>query len=178
MKNALEKLLNHLGLAADATEEMVLTALATLPTLAAFTELKNSVTALQTKHDGLVTALQASQAELVNRDLADFEAVITPASKAFWSAQLLANRAGTVATLTELATALAAEGEAPAAPTARKPLHNRAAARPVIPPVGGGAAGAGTADAAKIRNRAHEIAKSEGIAFSTAFRRAEKEAGV
>ena len=29
--------------------------------------------------------------------------------------------------------------------------------------------------AVKIRNRAHEIAKGDGVAFSTAFRRAEKE---
>ena len=50
--------------------------------------------------------------------------------------------------------------------------------RPVMPAQDGSAsAGSGKAEskAVKIRNRAHEIAKSEGVAFSTAFRRAEKE---
>jgi hypothetical protein len=41
---------------------------------------------------------------------------------------------------------------------------------------GPGAAGAVTdSRAVKIRNRAHEIARSDKVAFSVAFRRAEKE---
>ena len=48
-----------------------------------------------------------------------------------------------------------------------------ATARPNPP--GSGDSGLAEGKAVKIRNRAHELCKTEGIPFSTAFRRAEKE---
>ena len=66
-------------------------------------------------------------------------------------------------------------------PQTKKPLHNRATARPVPPhSTGSGQAGQGDgadgdSKAVKIRNRAHEIAGAEKIPFGVAFRRAERE---
>ena len=46
----------------------------------------------------------------------------------------------------------------------------------MVPGVGGGGVSEGTESSAlRIRNRAHEIAKAEGVAFGVAFRRAERE---
>ena len=68
-----------------------------------------------------------------------------------------------------------AGAEAGAQGGTKKPLHNRAAARPVPPGQGAGAGAEGDSKAAKIRNRAQEIVATEKIPFSVAFRRAEKE---
>ena len=57
----------------------------------------------------------------------------------------------------------------------KKPLHNRATARPVPPGQGGGSTADVDSKAVRIRNRAHEIAKAEKIPFGVAFRRAERE---
>jgi len=180
MKTVIEKLVNHLGLAADASETSVLAAMKALPTVAAHAELQNSLRELQGKHDALVTDVGRLEQELVNRHLTEFEGVITESAKAFWSEQLLANREAALAVLGDLkksaeaaapAEAAGAATAEPAAGGTRKPLHNRAAARPVQP----GQKPEADGKAVKIRNRAHEIAKAEGIPFSVAFRRAEKE---
>ena len=177
MKAVIERLVNHLGLAADATEAAILEKMAGLPAVTVVTELQNSLRDLQTKHDALVANLKKAEGELVNRHLADFEGVSSEGSKAFWTEQLLQNRDGAVAALGDLQKLRDAGkggdvGGGDAGST-RRPLHNRATARPVPP----GQAGGGDTDskAVKIRNRAHEIAKAEKVPFSTAFRRAEKE---
>ena len=59
-----------------------------------------------------------------------------------------------------------------------RPLHNREAARaPVASAFGAPPSGATVAAdrAAKLRNRAQEISRKEGVSFSAAFRRAEGE---
>jgi len=179
MKSVIEKLLNHLGLAADATEAAVLEKLGTLPAVTVVTELQNSLRDLQTKHDALVATLKTVEGELVNRHLAEFEGIVTEKSRDFWAAELISNRAGALTALAELASLRDAGGSAEpekVGSTGPKPLHNRATARPVPP--GQGAAGArteGDGKAMKIRNRAHEIAKAEAVPFSVAFRRAERE---
>ncbi len=179
MKAVIEKLVNHLGLAADATEALILEKMGGLLTAVAVTDLQNSLTALQGKHEALVTNLKAVEGELVNRHLADFEGVISEAAKPFWTEQLIQNRAGTLAVLGDLRE-LAGKEEATTTPTkaegketTRKPLHNRATARPVPPQ--GGQTGDGDSKAVKIRNRAHEIVAAEKIPFGVAFRRAERE---
>jgi hypothetical protein len=179
MKAVIEKLVNHLGLAADATEALILDKMGGLLTVVAVTELQNSMTALQGKHDALATNLKAVEGELVNRHLADFEGVISDSAKPFWTEQLIQNRAGTLAVLGDLRELAGKEEAAPikaeGKETTRKPLHNRATARPV--PLGqGGQNGAdGDSKAVKIRNRAHEIVAAEKIPFGVAFRRAERE---
>ena len=179
MKSVIEKLLNHLGLAADTTEAVVLEKLGTLPTVSAVAELQNSLRAVEAERDALKATVKAVEGELLNRDLAEFEGVISDGTKAFWSEQLLRNRKEALAALGDLAvlrdTANRGGGDDRNGKggEARKPLHNRATARPVVPGQGGG--GDGDSKAVKIRNRAHEIVKSEKVPFSVAFRRAEQE---
>ena len=183
MKAVIEKLVNHLGLAADATEALILEKLGGLLSVTAVTELQNSLSALQGKHDVLIVNLKAVEGELVNRHLADFEGIVTEKTKGFWTEQLVANRQGTLTALAELATlrdtASGKQHETGAESTTRKPLHNRATARPVPPDQGNASpsTGSGSADgrAVKIRNRAHEICAAEKIPFGVAFRRAERE---
>jgi len=210
MKKVIEKLVNHLGLPGDATEDTILEKMQGLPSLTAVTDLQNSLKKAQDEQDVLKADLQNSvkqsqadrdalqgklkgaEDELVNRHLAEFEGVISEATKPFWAEQLLKNRQATLAALADVASQHAAEkddgakgddkgsdaaGKDKSQNSTRKPLHNRATARPVIPGIATGAPLSGQAEskAVKIRNRAHEIAKGEGVAFSTAFRRAEKE---
>jgi hypothetical protein len=192
MKMVIEKLVNHLGLAADASETAVLAAMKDLPTVSAHAQLQNSQRELQGKHDALVADVGRLEADLVNRHLAEFEGVITESAKAFWSEQLLANRESALSVLGELRTR-SQEPEArsqqvesptggatssPGSGQGKKPLHNRAAARPSLRQGYAGQAGAAEVSdgkAVRMRNRAHEIVRAEGVPFSVAFRRAEKE---
>ena len=182
MKAVIEKLVNHLGLAADATEAVILEKLGGLQTVAAVTELQNSLSALQGKYDGLMTNLKVIEGELVNRHLADFEGIISEGAKPFWAEQLVLNRTGALAALGDLRD-LAGKEEPTPTPSkegkegTRKPLHNRATVRVVVPAGDGSGTPDAESKAVKIRNRAHEITKAEKIPFGVAFRRAEKELG-
>ena len=177
MKRVIEKLTNHLGLAGDAAEDAILEKMQGLPGLTVVTDLQNSLKQAQEERDALKGTLTKVEGELVNRHLTDFEGVIGDGSKAFWSAQLLANREAALTALGDLKKGVEGRGsgeETRGESSTRKPLHNRATARPVPP--GQGAQGAeADGKAVKIRNRAHELAKAEGVPFSVAFRRAEKE---
>jgi phage I-like protein len=181
MKAVIEKLVNHLGLAADATEAVILEKMGALISATVVTELQNSLSALQTKHDGLVANLKTVEDELVNRHLADYEGLINEGSKPFWAQQLIQNRVGALAVLGDLREMA---GNTVAAPdtskggnkeTTRKPLHNRATVRVVVPAGDGSGTPDAESKAVKIRNRAHEIAGAEKIPFGVAFRRAERE---
>jgi phage I-like protein len=186
MKRVIEKLTNHLGLPGDATEDVILEKMQGLPGLTVVVDLQNSLKQTQDERDTLKGTLQTVEGELVNRHMAEFEGVISEATKPFWTEQLMKNRDGAVLALGELKElAGSCKGEAASGAgqaesgkreeaVTRKPLHNRATARPVIP----GQSGTPTDTdnrAVKIRNRAHEIAKAEKVPFTTAFRRAEKE---
>ena len=181
MKAVIEKLVNHLGLTADATEAVILEKMGGLISATVVTDLQNSLTALQGKHDGLVANLKTVEGELVNRHLADFEGVISEAAKPFWAGQLVVNRAGALAALGDLRELAGKDGVTPGERGAgskesmRKPLHNRATARPTPPGQGDKPGAENDSKAMKIRNRAHEIANSEKIPFIVAFRRAESE---
>jgi len=181
MKAVMEKLVNHLGLAADATEAVILEKMGGLIAATVVTDLQNSLSALQTKHDGLVANLKTVEDELVNRHLADYEGLINEGSKPFWAQQLIQNRVGALAVLGDLREMA---GNTVAAPdtskggnkeTTRKPLHNRATVRVVVPAGDGSGTPDAESKAVKIRNRAHEIAGAEKIPFGVAFRRAERE---
>jgi hypothetical protein len=188
MKRVIEKLTNHLGIPGDASEDVILEKMQGLPGLTAVVDLQNSLTAARTELETVKGTLRTVEGELVNRHLAEFEGVISEATKPFWTDQLMKNRDGAVLALGELKefvgsgkgeAAGKAEGgnlkpESEGSGQTRKPLHNRATARPVIP----GQSGVPTDTdnrAVKIRNRAHEIAKAENVPFSVAFRRAERE---
>ncbi len=147
--------------------------------------LANALRFEQAKNKVLLDEVIALEDEVVNRCMADYEAVVSDETREFWREQILSNREVASVALGELARARTPEplarGPAGGVTATRRPLHNRALARPVVPNVasGGTAAPAGESDerAAKIRNRAQEISKSERIPFSSAFRRAERELG-
>ena len=138
--------------------------------------LKADAQALQ----GQNTALQG---HVTNRDLEDFKDVIKPETTEFWTGQLLTNRADAIVILNGLRTApvapapVAPPAEPVQLPTPRTPLANRIAA-PAVTPVSTLASDAPLADrqrAEAIRNRAHELRKAGKIAWSVAFKQAEKE---
>jgi hypothetical protein len=175
MKRVLEMLTNHLGIAVDATEEVILEKMKGLPGLTAVADLQNSLTQAQGERDALQVKLTAADEAVVAGHLVEFASVITNDNREFWKGQLLTNRAAALVALKDVLRVKAEGAKPPAASgTGRTPLHNRAAARPVIPGQGG-TDGEADGKAAKIRNRAHEIAKAEGVPFSLAFRRAETE---
>jgi hypothetical protein len=173
-------LTNHLGIAVDATEEVILEKMKGLPGLTALADLQNSLTQAQGERDALQVKLTAADEAVVAGHLVEFGSVITNENREFWKGQLMTNRSAALVALKDVLRLKTEGGKPPAAGgTGRTPLHNRATARPVIPGVGDGSpsTGSGSADgrAARIRNRAHEIASTEKIPFSTAFRRAEQE---
>jgi len=149
--------------------------------------LVNSLRFERAKNEVLLDEVVALEDEIVNRSLADFDEVVSDETREFWREQLLSNRAAATVALNELAEAKAGGSEQGAVGSGgRRPLHNRATARPRFrqglvaqgaPDPAAGAAGAGSGDerAAKIRNRAHDISRLERVPFSAAFRRAEKE---
>lgn len=153
-------------------------------TAADIEQLTNSLRFEKAKNEVLLGEVIALEDEVVNRCMADFDAVVSDETREFWRGQLLTNREMATTALTELAQAkrgLAAGGDGAGT---RRPLHNRSLARPVAPvAVGGGGAGGGAAvavseaddRAAKIRNRAHEICRADRVPFSAAFSRAERE---
>ena len=139
-------------------------------------ELKNSLAFEKGKNKVLLDEVRKLEDEIVNRTVEEFDAVISDQSREFWRGQLLSNRDAAIVALGELQ--LAKQGGAAGTDGAtRRPMHNRAIARPVPPAVVAGVGGDGVADAkaVKVRNRAHEIATAEKIPFSIAFRRAEGE---
>jgi len=122
---------------------------------------------LQGKHDALGEALKTVNGELVNRDLEDCEGLISKETREFWAEQLLKNRVPALLALGDLKKSVAKAGagdDGKGENGIRRPLHNRATARPIPPASVGGTGGASDERAVKIRNRAHEIAKAEGVA--------------
>lgn len=148
--------------------------------------LANALRFERAKNQVLLDEVIALEDEMVNRSMADFEAVVSDETREFWREQLLTNREAATVALGELARAMQREptpasGHPSREGIARRPLHNRSLARPVVPGMASGGtaspAGGSEADerAAKIRNRAQEISRAERVPFSAAFRRAEKE---
>lgn len=155
--------------------------------------LANALRFEQAKNKVLLDEVVTLEDELVNRVMGDFDAFVTDETRDFWRDQLLTNREPALAALKEMqrcrvsgvegtpstGSRLREDATAGTAGQARRPLHNRATARPMIRSAAGGAATGGDTDdrAAKIRNRAQEISRAERVPFSAAFRRAEKELG-
>jgi hypothetical protein len=143
-------------------------------------QMAQALTLEQAKTKELVDQVIALEDEVVNRVMADFDAVISDETRDFWREQIVTNRAPALVALNELANAkqsVMGGGTPGQAGAAKRPMHNRSQARPVVPSVTGGVGGETEERAAKIRNRAHEISRAERVAFSEAFRRAEREVG-
>jgi len=153
---------------------------ATASDIELITVLVNLVATLQEKYESLLTDAVAMEDNLTNRDLQDFADVIDEHTAPFWREQVLQNRNVALEALQALRNRLTAPEPAPEPEPAPRviPLRNRLAAiertvstvaeeRPVELQQEG--------SAYRIRNRAHEIAKSEKVPFIIAFARAEKE---
>ena len=141
-------------------------------------ELEKALKFEQAKVSVLVNEVIGLEDEIVNRMLGDFGNVVNAESREYWRGQLLENRTEAAKALASMARERVKEAMGPGG-SGRKPLHNRALARPVPRTVTGDAA-QGAADAKRagmVRNRAQEIARNERIPFSMAFRRAEREIG-
>ena len=137
------------------------------------------------KNEVLMEQILKSENALADKDTEGFEDVIPNEDRGFWRGQLLENREAAVGILNRMRERMApavktetAPGAAAVPPVAvppvavPKPLHNREAAKPAVAEKG--AAGGGDR-AAKIRNRAQEIARRDGASFTVAFRAAEME---
>lgn len=144
--------------------------------------LANSLRFEQEKNEVLLAEVVALEDELVNRQLGDFAEAISDGTKDFWREQLLSNRSAAVSALEELRDAkLAVKDSGSSGADTRRPLHNRESSRLAVRRGLVGQDGSGTSDAnaegnaVRIRNRAQALCKAEGIPFSAAFQRAEKE---
>jgi hypothetical protein len=151
--------------------------------------LEEALSLEKAKNEVLMEQVLKSENTLAEKDVEGFADVIPNEDRDFWRGQLLENREAAVGILNRMRERVAA---APAAKTeatpagsgqggpstgsgqAPKPLHNRETApRPASVP--GAPAGSPADKAAKIRNRAQEIARRDGCSFTVAFRAAEQE---
>ena len=139
--------------------------------------LQNELAMEQAKNAVLLEKLLGYEDELSDARLEEFSDVIPNEDRNYWRSQFLENSKAASEFLGRLRNRIEAPagGAAPAKQTPR-PMHNRAAAP--MPKSSPGAGVAPSADqdlAAKIRNRAQEIANRDRISFTSAFSRAERE---
>ena len=138
--------------------------------------LQEALAVEQAKNQVLMEQLVKAEDALADKDLEGYADVVEEADRPFWRGQLLENREAAAGVLERMRgrvkTADAGDGVERPAP---RPLHNRAGAVPEC--AGAAATGAGGDRAAKIRNRAQEVARRDGVSFSAAFRLAEQEFG-
>lgn len=141
------------------------------------TVLVNLIAVMQEKYEGVLQDAVAMEDALTNRVIEDFSDVIEENTEPFWKEQILQNRTAAINALSSLRNRVQVE-PVPVEPPRMIPLRNRLAAvertiSTVAAPAELSRAVLSTASA--IRNRAHEIAKTQSIPFITAFARAEKE---
>ena len=137
------------------------------------------IAALSQKYETLLADSAGQEAEIANRTLDAYADRIPAGTADFWRDQLLANRQATVAVLEKLPKPAAEP--APAAPSpapapAPTPLRNRLPSTPPDrPPVPDQPGAIDNAKAVAIRNRAHELQKTQRIPYSRAFSQAQAE---
>lgn len=150
---------------------------ATATDIELITVLVNLVANLQEKYEGLLADAVEMEDKLTNRDLADFSDVIDEASAPFWKEQVLQNRSVALEALSALRNRMTPAPQAEVAPETRTiPLRNRLAAIDrTVDTLATGVTIQDASVAVRIRNRAHEIAKADGVPFLIAFSRAERE---
>ena len=141
--------------------------------------LQNELAMEQAKNAVLLEKLLGYEDELSDARLEEFSDVIPNEDRNYWRSQFLENSKAASEFLGRLRNRIEAPagGSAPAK-QAPRPVHNRAAApMPKSSPGVGVAPSADQDLAAKIRNRAQEVARRDGVSFSAAFRLAEQEFG-
>jgi hypothetical protein len=142
-------------------------------------KLQEALAVEQAKNQVLMEQLMKAEDGLADKDLEGYADVVEEADRPFWRGQLLENREAATGVLERMRGRTKAAGSAEGADrTAPRPLHNRAEARVEAAGAAGGGTGASEDRAAKIRNRAQEVARRDGVSFSAAFRLAEQEFGV
>ncbi len=144
--------------------------------------LEEALSVEKAKNEVLMEQILKSENTLAEKDVEGFADVIPNEDREFWRGQLLENREAAVGILNRMRGRMTPAVKTEAAPAAAavppvavpKPLHNRETAKPAVAEKG--AAGGGDR-AAKLRNRAQEIARRDGCSFTVAFRAAEQEFG-
>ena len=147
------------------------------------TALVQLIAQLQQKYDALLADAVELEDKVANRDLQDFDDLITPETSDFWKAQLLRNRDESINILLGLRQArgaqppVAAPAPEPEPEPQPKPLFRNRLINPVrtMSEIAEETPAASTTRAVKIRNRAQEIRTTEKIPYALAFARAEKE---
>jgi len=142
-------------------------------------KLQEALAVEQAKNQVLMEQLVKAEDALADKDLEGYADVVEEPDRPFWRGQLLENREAAVGVLERMrGRAKAGDADGDGERPAPRPLHNRAEARPECAgAAAGGGAGMGEDRAAKIRNRAQEVARRDGVSFSAAFRLAEQELG-
>ncbi len=151
--------------------------------------LEEALSLEKAKNEVLMEQILKAENGLAEKDVEGFADVIPNEDREFWLGQLLENRENATGMLNRMRERVtpAPAAKAEVAPVAAvvppvavppvaipKPLHNRETAKPAVAEKGA----AGGADrAAKLRNRAQEIARLNGCSFTVAFRAAEQEFG-
>ncbi len=149
--------------------------------------LEEALSVEKAKNEVLMEQILKAENGLAEKDVEGFADVIPNEDREFWRGQFLENRENATAILNRMRGRVAPAAKAEVAPVAAvvppvavppvalpKPLHNRETAKPAVAETGA----AGGADrAAKLRNRAQEIARLNGCSFTVAFRSAEQELG-
>jgi phage I-like protein len=165
MQPVIDALLNKLNLPADTAQDAVLAAIENMSAPEEFTALLNRAETAETRLAGFQAAqleadadafLEANAALIENRD--DVRA------------QFIENRTLTEAVFKNLK--VPKPVTPPLAPDTRRPLHNRDSK---VAATQNRDASTSESKAVKIRNRAAEIMKTERVAYTEAFRRAEQE---
>jgi hypothetical protein len=170
MTKVIEWLQNRQWLQAGADEAQAVAAMADLPTPEQWREIQAALANARTEVEAAKTELANARATQADRELAEFAGLVDK-SWEFWKQQLLQNREATLAVLRDLVAlrdAAATIKPEPVVAPVVAPLHNRQTVRPAV-------AGQTESVAVRIRNRAQEISKAEGVPFQAAFRRAEEE---
>lgn len=168
-KKMKEKLIKTLGLEAGATDEVILNKLAELT--AAEATLRNRNQELETRVSGL-------EKERVEADLAAYSDVIPEQDREVFAGLLNSNRTATLKVLAASRAKIEEAGKNAGQPEGGSKLLNTeviSRKHPGEQPAGVGNDAKETARAAKIRNRASEIANKEGVTWATAWNRAEAE---
>ena len=165
MKPIVDALLNKLNLSADAAQDAIIAAIENMTPPAEVAALINRAESAETQLAAFQTAqleadadafLEANAALIENRD--DVRA------------QFIENRTLTEAVFKNLKAPKPVTP--PLAPDTRRPLHNRDSK---VAATQNRDASTSESKAVKIRNRAAEIMKTERVAYTEAFRRAEQE---
>ncbi|QHI70139.1 phage protease [Tichowtungia aerotolerans] len=168
MQPVIDALLNKLNLPADTAEADLIAAIENMATADEAAVLTNRAETAETSLADLQTAQLEADADAFCEDNAD---LIENRDEV--RARFIENRELTEAVFKNLKAPAEPAPPAPAVPAARpQPLHNRDSK---VAATRNRDAVANESNAVKIRNRAAEIMKTESVAYTEAFRRAEQE---